>query len=151
MQTTEDPALRLRREQAERAAADAEARRNNLATFERMFLSLGADAAKLDGNRHDSELMEAKVAAASRWHRLASLESQIVREEQALAARPKKRPHQAGDDLIAPEGLKRLEDEFAAKADYQRASLDALKEQAKRERAELTSFVVRNGVPREER
>jgi hypothetical protein len=123
----------------------------NLATFERMFLSLGPDAAKLDGTRHDSELMEAKIAAASRWHRLVELEGQIVREEQALAARPKTRPQQPNDDLIAPTGLKRLEDEFAAKADYQRASLDALKEQAAKERAELTSFVVKNAVPREER
>ena len=148
---TDDPVLRLQREHAERAAADAEARRKNLATFERMFLSLGADAAKLDGNRHDSELMEAKVAAASRWHRLVELEGQIVREEQAVAARPKKRPQQPDDDLIPAEGLKRLEDEFAAKADCQRASLEELKETAKKERAELLAFVVKNGRRREER
>jgi hypothetical protein len=56
MQTTEDPALRLRREQAERSAADAEARRKNVELFTAMFLGLGADAMKLDDNRHDSEL-----------------------------------------------------------------------------------------------
>jgi hypothetical protein len=84
--------------------------------------------------------VEARLAAASRWHRLVELEGQIVREEQALAARPKKRPQQPNDDLIAPEGLKRLEDEFASRADYQRASLEELKEQAKKERSEVESF-----------
>ena len=44
MMQTDDPVLRLRREQAERAAADAEGRRKNLATFERMFLSVAVPA-----------------------------------------------------------------------------------------------------------
>ena len=46
--------------------------RTNLETFEALFLSLGPDVVKLDGSRHDSELMQAKATAAGRWMRLSS-------------------------------------------------------------------------------
>lgn len=46
--------------------------RTNLETFEALFLSLGPDVVKLDGSRHDAELMTAKASAAGRWLRIAA-------------------------------------------------------------------------------
>ena len=54
--------------------------RTNLETFEALFLSLGPDVVKLDGSRHDAELMTAKASAAGRWLRLQQLEAQVERE-----------------------------------------------------------------------
>ena len=57
-----------------------------------MFLSLGPDVLKLDGTRHDAEMMEASGHAASRWARLLDLEAQLQRDDAVLASRPKKGP-----------------------------------------------------------
>ena len=65
-----------------------------------LWLTLGPDVLKLDGTRHDAELMEARGLAMSRWGQLLNLEQQVIREEQYLAARSKKRPTQPGDDLL---------------------------------------------------
>lgn len=48
-----------------------------------------------------------------------------------------------GDDLIATEGIKRMETAFETETEGMRAALEQLREQAKRERSELESFVVK--------
>ena len=107
--------------QADQAAAEqAAAVRRNLETFERMFLWLGPDCLKLGGTAHDSELMEAKAVAAGRWSRLLDLEAQVHREEQNLAARPRKGACEPADKMLAAEVIKRFEAEFAAQTDVRR-------------------------------
>jgi hypothetical protein len=108
-----------------------------------LFLGLGADCVKLDGSRHDAEWAEAKALAAHRWSRLLDLEGQVQREEQTLAARPKNRPKAPSDDLIASEVIERMATAFAQETDGMRAGVEQLKEQAKRERRELESLIVR--------
>jgi hypothetical protein len=132
-----------RREFAEQAAANERASRQNVEVFTRMFLTLGADAVKLAGGGHDMELGEAKDRAAARWSHLLDLEAQVVREEANLAVRPSKRPPQPGDDLLADEVLKRQAEAFAAQTAGRRDQVAVLKAQAKAERAELESFIVR--------
>jgi hypothetical protein len=66
-----------------------------------MFLSLGADCIKIaEGTRFDGQMTEAKGLAASRWNQVLSMEQQVVREEGILAARPKTRPAQPGDEVL---------------------------------------------------
>ena len=108
-----------------------------------MFLSLGDSRRKLGGTSHDEELIQAKAAAAARWERLLDLEGQVQWEEQHLAARPKKRPQAPGDDLIASEVIKRMEDAFATETDGLSAALADLRELAKKERRELESFITK--------
>jgi hypothetical protein len=124
------------------AKADEQARvyRDNVRIFEAMFLSLGSDAELLGGAKHDQELMEAKHLAASRWAGLHNLEQQVQREEQAVAARPTKRPPARGDDMLATEVIKRLESAFEEESKGRRDGLEVLKAQAKAERKELEAF-----------
>lgn len=139
--------------QAEQAAArQAEVRQRRLERLEQMFLTLGSDVLQLgDGTLAGAEFMDARSTAAGKWSRLLNLERQIERETASLAARPKTRPAEPSDQMLATEVVKRMEAAFAAEADAHRAGLEELKEQAKRERAELTRYVVKGGVPREER
>lgn len=62
--------------------------------------------------------MEARGLAAHRWSRLFDLEAQVQRDEQKLVARPKKRPAQHGDDMLANEIIKRLETAFGGDRRY---------------------------------
>lgn len=123
----------------------------NLETFEALFLSLGPDVVKLDGSRHDAELMQAKATAAGRWMRLQQLEAQVEREAVALAARPKERGCAPGDEFIADSLVERQAEAWKVQTDEMASSLEYIREEAKRERAILQSFVVKNGIRREER
>lgn len=65
----------------------------------------------------------------------------MQRDEQNLAARPKKRPSEPGDDMLASEVIKRQEAAFEEETkSRRRESLAALKDQAKAERKQLESF-----------
>jgi hypothetical protein len=69
------------------------------------------------------------------------LEQQVQREEQAVAARPRKRPAARGDDMLATEVIKRLESAFEEESKGRRDGLEVLKAQAKHERAELEGYI----------
>jgi hypothetical protein len=125
--------------------------RTNLETFEALFLSLGPDVVKLDGSRHDAELMTAKASDAGRWLRLQQLEAQVEREASVLAARPKERGYVPGDEFVADSLVARQVEAWKVQTDEMASSLEYIREEAKKERAALTSFVVKGGVPREER
>jgi hypothetical protein len=125
--------------------------RTNLETFEALFLSLGADVVKLDGSRHDAELMTAKASAAGRWMRLQQLEAQVEREAAMLAARPKERGYAPGDEFIADSLVERQKAAWKVETDALASSLEYIREEAKRERAALLSFVTKSGRSREER
>ena len=133
------------RQQAEQAAAAEAARKANVETITRMWLSLGPDVLKLAGTMHDGEIAEAKGLAAARWNGLVGMESQIQREEAALAIRPKNRPTQPGDDELPDRTLKQRDAEWQDKTKYLRDSLAALKDQAKAERQELESYITKRG------
>ena len=125
--------------------------RTNLELFEALFLSLGPDVVKLDGSRHDAELMTAKASAAGRWMRLQQLEEQVEREAAILAARPKERGYAPGDEFVADSIVARQAEAWKAQTDEMASSLEYIREEAKKERAILQSFVVKNGRRREER
>jgi hypothetical protein len=127
----------------EQAAQAEEARKKNIQVFVQMLLGLGPDCIKVAGSNHDAELAEARGLAANRWSALLDLEAQVQREEQNLALRPKKRPPAPGDDLLADEVIKRQEEAFAAQTAGRRDQIVLLKQQAKAQRAELESFIVR--------
>jgi hypothetical protein len=69
------------------------------------------------------------------------MEEQIVREEQQLAARPKTRPAQQGDDLLPDRTIAQRDADWQVETKNRRAGLEDLKEQAKRERKELESYI----------
>ena len=106
-----------------------------------MFLSLGADCIKVAGSRHDAELIEARGLAAHKWEQLLGMEQQIQREEQQLAARPKSRPSQPGDEVLPDRTLAQRDAGWLDETNYKRDSLAALKEQARAERQELEHFI----------
>jgi hypothetical protein len=76
----------------------------------------------------------------SRWSRLIEMESQIQREEAALASRPKTRPAQFGDELLPDRTLRQRDAEWQEATKYRRGLLGELKDQAKAERKELESL-----------
>jgi hypothetical protein len=86
-----------RQQLAEQAAANERARTENIRVFQAMWLTLGADVLKLVGTAHDAELAEAKGLAAHRWNVLLNQEAHVMRDEQALAESPKKRPSDQND------------------------------------------------------
>lgn len=137
---TQDMFEAQQRQIAEQAAANERGRRQNVETFTNMFLSLGADVVKLAGTAHDAELIEARGLAAYRWEQLLGMEAQVGREEQALALRPKKRPRELGDDLLAAEAIKRFEQAFEDQTKHRVGSLAELKKLAAAERNALESF-----------
>jgi hypothetical protein len=84
---TQDAYAARQREMEEQARAAEEGRRKNVALFERMWLTLGADCIRAAGSQHQVEVTEALGIATSRWSRLLDMEGQVQREEQQLAAR----------------------------------------------------------------
>jgi hypothetical protein len=145
MQTPIDLLAQRQQEMAEQAAASERARQQNLRVFEAMWLTLGRDVLLLDGNRHDAELAEARGLAVFRWNQLINIEQQVIREEQALAARPKKRPSAPGDDLVPDRTLAERDRAFEEESKGRRDGLEVLKAQAKHERASLRVMSRRRG------
>jgi hypothetical protein len=143
MQTPIDVLARRQQEMAEQTAAAEAAHKANVNRFVELWLTLGADVMKLDGTRHDAELAEAKGLAAARWNGLVGMESQIQREEAALAIRPKNRPTQPGDDELPDRTLKQRDAEWQDKTKYLRDSLAALKAEAASERRLLESYITK--------
>jgi hypothetical protein len=142
MQTPLDLIARHQQEMAEQVAADERAYRSNVTRFVEMFLSLGADVVKIaEGTRFDGQLTEAKGQAAWRWNQLIGMEQQIVREEQQLALRPKKRPAQPGDEVVPDRTLAQRDAQWLDETKHRRDALAGLREQAKRERRELESYI----------
>jgi hypothetical protein len=115
--------------------------RTNLDTFEALFLSLGPDVIRLDGSRHDSEIMTAKAAAAGRWLRLQQLEAQVEREAAILAARPKERGYAPGDEFTADSLVARQAEAWKVQTDEMASSLEYIREEARKERAALEWFI----------
>jgi hypothetical protein len=130
----------LRQEMAEDASQDERARIANVQRFVAMFLSLGSDVVKIAGTAHDSELAEAKGLAAGRWYRQLDLEQQVLRDEEQLAARPKTRPAQKGDDMLPDRTIAQRDAAYLDETNHRKAALAELKEQAKRERKELEAL-----------
>jgi hypothetical protein len=84
------------------------------------------------------------------WGRLLDLEAQLQRRPRPWP-RPRKRPSEPADKMLADEVIKRVEAAYPSETDGLRVTLEELTASAKKERAELTSSVVQNGVRREER
>jgi hypothetical protein len=137
---TPDMVEREQRELAEEAKRQEQGRRDNVALFEKMWLSLGADVIPAANSNHRSEIDEALQLASYRWNRLHDLEQQVIREDQALRVRPAKRPTEPGDAMLATEVLERLQKAYEAQAETMRKELRVLKEQAKHDRAELGAY-----------
>lgn len=142
-QTFIDIVERDRRAAAEQATRDEQARKQNVAVFEAMWLSLGPDVLKLDGSRHDAELAEARGLAMNRWGALLGMEQQIQRETADLAARPRKRPSERTDETLPDRTLEQRNKDWEQQTEHKATALALLREQAKRERAELESFTKR--------
>ena len=143
MQGTQDALEQMQRQMAEQGAAGEAARKANVETFTRMWLTLGPDVLKLAGTMHDGEIAQAKGAAAARWNQLLGMEQQIQREEATLVRRPKKRPISSTDDTLPDRTIEKQEREWQDKSTYLHAALAELKDQAKAEREELQSFIAR--------
>lgn len=142
MQTPIDLIERQRQQMAEQAAAAAAARKSNVNRFVELWLTLGVDLLKVAGsNRHNAELQEAQGIAAGRWNGLVGMESQIQREEAALAGRPKKRPTQPGDDVLPDRTLEKQGQAWEEQTKYLHASLADLRKLAAAERKELEGFI----------
>jgi hypothetical protein len=137
---TPDLFERHQQELAEQQRAGERAYRQNVELFVRMWLTLGSDVTRLDGTRHDAALTEAKGLAMSRWNQLLSMEQQVAREEQVLAARPKTRPTQQGDEVLPDRTISQRAEAWLDETKHRRAALAELKEQAKRERKELEAL-----------
>jgi hypothetical protein len=136
-------AYELHAQQMAEAAANAErGRKQNVELFTKMWLTLGPDVMRLDGAADDPELAEAKGLAAHRWNVLLNQEEQIVREEQALAVRPTRRPSDVNDWKLPKEAIERLEKAYNDETEGAREQLKLLKELAKNERRELESWRV---------
>jgi uncharacterized tellurite resistance protein B-like protein len=128
---------------AEQQAAAERARVANVNRFVEMFLSLGSDAMKHDGNRHDSEMAEAKAIAAARWFKLLDAEAQAQREEAALVTRPLWRPSQPTDDQLPDRTIEKKARDWEEQTNYLRASLADLRKLAATERKELESYITK--------
>jgi hypothetical protein len=127
-------------EMQEQAARDAAARKQNVEVLTRLWLCLGPDVMKFVGTAHDAELAEARGLASSRWFRLLDLEQQILRDEAALASRPKTRPSQLGDDVLPDRTIASRTAAYADETKARIASLADLREQAKNERKALEAL-----------
>jgi hypothetical protein len=96
------------------------------------------------GSNHHAEIDEALGLATSRWHQLLAVEQQVIRDEQALAIRPKQRPSQLGDETLSDRTLEQRNAGWQEETKHRRASLADLKEQAKRKRRELEALKTRS-------
>jgi hypothetical protein len=115
-------------------------RKRNVETFLRMWLSLGRDCITAAGSQHQVEVAEALGIATNRWGRLLDMEQQVIREEQQLAARPKTRPTQVGDETLPDRTIEKRNADWQEETKHRRAAFADMKEQAKRERKELESL-----------
>lgn len=144
MQAPTDLLAKHQQELAEQQRAGERAYRSNVSRFVEMFLSLGADCIKIaEGTRFDGQLTEAKGLAASRWSQLLGLEQQVIRKEGILAARPKTRPAQPGDEVLPDRTLEQRNAAWLDETKHRRSAFADLKEQAKKERKKLESFVTK--------
>ena len=69
------------------------------------------------------------------------MEGQALREQQALAVRPKTRPAELADRMLAPEVVKRLGSEYAGQTKVLRDELAELRKLAAAERRELEGLI----------
>jgi hypothetical protein len=107
-------------------------------------LGLGSDVIKIAGTSHDVELAEARGLASWKWSRLLDLEGQVKRDEQNLAARPKTRPAQVADETLPDRTLKQRNAAYEQETKDLHAGFADLKEQARAERRELESYIVKS-------
>lgn len=142
-QDFQDVVERDRRAQAEQVARNEQAHKANVEIFQRMWLSLGSDVLKLDGSRHDQELMEARGLAMHRWSALLGMEQQIQRDAAALETRPKKRPAQHGDDRVPDRTIAEWDETYERQTKDKHVALAELRKLTERERAELESLTQR--------
>lgn len=140
MQTPLDLVARHKQEIAEQAAADERSRKNNIETFLRMWLSLGADCIKAVGSSHADEINEALGLASYRWEQLLGMEAQIPREEAKLATLERGRVPEPADEFTPRELLAKKDADHRNRVESRRDGLKQLKEEAKRIRKELESF-----------
>jgi len=138
---TPDLFERHQQELVEQQRAGERAYRSNVSRFVEMFLSLGPDCIKIaEGTGFDGQMTEAKGLAASRWSQLLGLEQQVIREEGILAARPKTRLAQPGDEVLPDRTREQRNAAWQDETKHKRGALAELKEQAKRERKELEAL-----------
>jgi hypothetical protein len=140
---TQDALAARQREMEEQTKAAEEGRRKNVALFERMWLTLGADCIRAAGSQHQVELAEALGIATSRWSRLLDMEQQVIREETALASRPKNRPAERTDETLPDRTLEKRNADWQEQTKHMRAAHEELRKLAETERKELDSFVTK--------
>jgi hypothetical protein len=143
MQAPVDLFERKRQEAAEAAVRNEQVRKANIETFTRMWLSLGVDCIRAANSSHRAELDEALGLATHKWSTLLDMESQIQRDANALAARPKKRPAAPGDDLLPERTLAERDRAVEEQTKGLHVALAELRKLAERERAELESLTQR--------
>jgi hypothetical protein len=135
---------RQQQQMQEQAAANERAYRDNVSRLTEMFLSFGLSVIQVaESSRHDAALAEARGLAGHRWNQVLSMEQQIVREEQQLAARPKKRPSEVGDDLLPDRTIAERERAWEEQTKHMHAAHAELRKLAETERRELESYVAK--------
>jgi hypothetical protein len=115
----------------------------NTQRFERMWLSLGPDVIRAARSSHQPEIAEALGSAVRRWELLLNLEAQIPREEAHLAVLERGRIPDPADEYAPRELLAKKDAAHRATVESRRDQVKQMKEQAKRERKELESFVTK--------
>jgi len=143
MQTPMDLIARHQQEMAEQAAADERSRKNNIETFLRMWLSLGADCIKAVGSSHADEINESLGLASYRWEQLLGMEAQIPREEAKLATLERGRVPEPADEFTPKELLAKKDAAHRDREESTRSSIKQVKEEAKRVRKELESYTAK--------
>jgi len=116
-------------------------RKRNVGTFVRMWLTLGADVLRAASSEHQLEVAEALGIATNRWGRFLDMEQQAIREEAALASRPKNRPAELTDEALPDRTLEKRNADWQEQTKHMRAAHAELKEQAKAERKALESLI----------
>jgi hypothetical protein len=140
MQAPQELFERHRQELAEQAAAGERARVANVRRFCEMWMTLGQDCIRAASSQHRPEIDEALGLATHRWGRLLDMEAQVQRDEQVLAARPKTRPAQPGDEALPDRTLDQRNADWQVETKNRRAGLAELRKLAEKERRELESF-----------
>jgi hypothetical protein len=141
---TKDALAARQREMEEQVRAAEEGRRKNVALFERMWLTLGADCIRAAGSQHQVEVAEALGIATSRWSRLLDMEQQVIREEALLANRPKNRPTELTDDTLPDRTLEKRNADWQEQTKHMRAAHAELRKLAEEERRELESLTIKS-------
>jgi hypothetical protein len=90
-------------------------------------------------------LAAGKAAAAARWEQLLNLEAQVPREEANLAAPERGRVPDPNDEFAPRELLAKKDADHRNRVEARRDGLKQLKEEAKRERQELESYITKRG------